>query len=146
MSCRLLSTSLPAPHTDEARATLAAGGCPLALAQRCEQGYRASSKQPGFDGPLIVELSMLRLLVSIYQVRRRHPHSCMATCLTLPAVIPPRLLPPLLPCSQELGDSYAQLFHDLRLADLQQAKQVPGAEVQAHLPFLTLLCFTLYLP
>lgn len=27
---------------------------------------------------------------------------------------------------QELGDSYAQLFHDLRLADLQQAKQARG--------------------
>lgn len=53
----------------EVRATLAAGGCPLPLAARAEQAYRAASRQAGFDGPLIVELSMLRMLVSIYKAR-----------------------------------------------------------------------------
>jgi hypothetical protein len=56
---------------DEVRATLAAGGCPLPLITRAEQAYRAASHQAGFDGPLIVELTMLRLLVTIYQARWR---------------------------------------------------------------------------
>jgi hypothetical protein len=78
---------------DEVRATLAAGGCPLPLITRAEQAYRAASHQAGFDGPLIVELTMLRLLVTIYQ---------------------------------ELGDAlaYQPLFNDLKLLDLQHARQV----------------------
>ncbi|PSC76100.1 E3 ubiquitin-ligase ARI4 [Micractinium conductrix] len=53
--------------SDEARATLAAGGCPLPLITRAEQVYRAASRQPGFDGPQLIELTMLRMLVTIYQ-------------------------------------------------------------------------------
>lgn len=53
--------------SDEVRATLAAGGCPLELIDRCEQAYRSSARQPGFDGPFLIELTMLRLLVTIYQ-------------------------------------------------------------------------------
>ena len=56
------------PVADEVRATLATGGCPLPLITRCEQAYRAASRQAGFDGPYLIELSMLRLLVTIYQV------------------------------------------------------------------------------
>lgn len=52
---------------DEARATLAAGHLPLPLITRCEQAYRAASGQAGFDGPYLIELTMLRLLVTIYQ-------------------------------------------------------------------------------
>lgn len=48
----------------QVRATLAAGGCPLPLINQCEALYKASSPQPGFDGPLIVELTLLRTLVS----------------------------------------------------------------------------------
>lgn len=125
--CTLLSCLIckltPCSPTDEVRATLAAGGCPLPLITRAEQAYRAASHQArgaasgiacyvaglraffcrdgfdakpacstllmscrckpwcvtsvcsapqlqaGFDGPLIVELTMLRLLVTIYQAR-----------------------------------------------------------------------------
>ncbi|KAL4419413.1 hypothetical protein ABPG77_003387 [Micractinium sp. CCAP 211/92] len=54
---------------DEVRATLAAGSCPLPLPliDRCEQAYRAASRQAGFDGPYLVELTMLQLLVTIHQ-------------------------------------------------------------------------------
>lgn len=54
---------------DEVRATLAAGSCPLPLPliNRCEQAYRAASRQAGFDGPYLIELTMLNLLVTIYQ-------------------------------------------------------------------------------
>ncbi|KAL4425499.1 hypothetical protein ABPG75_009515 [Micractinium tetrahymenae] len=54
---------------DEVRATLAAGSrpLPLPLINLCEQAYRAASRQAGFDGPYLIELTMLNLLVTIYQ-------------------------------------------------------------------------------
>lgn len=40
-------------HADEVRATLAAGSCPLPLPliDRCEQAYRAASRQVGVQPP-----------------------------------------------------------------------------------------------
>jgi hypothetical protein len=64
----LLPLHLRLNTADEVRATLVAGGCPLELIDRCEQAYRSSARQPGFDGPFLIELTMLRLLVTIYQV------------------------------------------------------------------------------
>eukprot|EP00887_Chlorella_sp_A99_P000711 scaffold5.g711.t1 len=58
---------------DEVRATLAAGGCPLPLIERCERTYKEAASQPGFDGPLIVELTLLRTLVSIWKETAEDP-------------------------------------------------------------------------
>lgn len=92
----LAHAPLPA---DEVRATLAAGGCPLALTVRSEQAYRESSRQPGFDGPLIVELSMLSLILKINQVQTVGLLACLGdiVCTRYVQAHPPPLAlnPPL---------------------------------------------------
>ena len=47
--------------------------CPWA--RRCEQVYKAAAAQPGFDGPSLIELGMLHLLVHIYQASQ----TCLLT-------------------------------------------------------------------
>lgn len=131
------------------RATLAAGGCPPQLISRCEAAYRSAARQPGFDGPYLTELTMLRLLVTIHQVGGAGgPASGGAVGKGAkledslvggpwgegsaggtpgpgsPAAPRPASL-------QELGDSaaFVPLLEELRLMDVQRAKQVPVAAV-----------------
>ncbi len=104
--------------------------------------------QAGFDGPYLVELTMLQLLVTIHQVGHslcpfRGFHHCLHHCLhpaspPCPGVfsiarpqprsarvntVPARLLAP---WPQELGASvaYQPFFTDLKLLDLQHVRQV----------------------
>ncbi|GAB4816837.1 hypothetical protein N2152v2_003883 [Parachlorella kessleri] len=83
--------------SDEVRATLAAGGLPLPLINRCEQEYKAAASQPGFDGPSLIELAMLRMLVHLHQEGASAGGE---------------------------GAAYSDFFQDVGLMDVQRARQL----------------------